>query len=191
MFHFCSPFPSATRSSWLENPVLRPWFEGLARRYQLVVFDSRGNGLSQRDVTWSPEAFALDLEAVVDALSLTDVFVFAPIGYGHGAIRYARRASRSCGRAHPLGEFRERRNSAGTNTYRQPRRTELGVLSADDSFIAALARTKRGSCVRGYAQAKQHAAGLPVIHKSVPRIGYRVFAASRPDAYVGLTSQGT
>jgi class 3 adenylate cyclase len=82
-------FPIGHQTLMVENPVLRPWFEGLARRYQLVVFDSRGNGLSQRDVTWSPEAFALDLEAVVNALSLTDVFVFAPIGYGHGAIRYA------------------------------------------------------------------------------------------------------
>jgi class 3 adenylate cyclase len=73
----------------IENPVLRPWFEGLARRYQLVVFDSRGTGLSQRDVAWTTEAYALDVEAVVDSLSLQDAFVFAPIGYGHGAIRYA------------------------------------------------------------------------------------------------------
>ena len=86
---FLFSFPIGHQILMAENPVLRPWFEGLARRYQLVVFDSRGNGLSQRDVTWSPEGFALDLEAVVNALSATDVFVFAPIGYGHGAIRYA------------------------------------------------------------------------------------------------------
>ena len=60
-------FPIGHQVLMTENPVLRPWFEGLARRFQLVVFDSRGNGLSQRDVTWSPEAFALDLEAVVNA----------------------------------------------------------------------------------------------------------------------------
>ncbi len=82
-------FPISHQILMIENPVLRPWFEGLARRFQLIVFDSRGTGLSQRDVTWSPEAFALDLEAVVNALSLTDVFVFAPIGYGHGAVHYA------------------------------------------------------------------------------------------------------
>jgi class 3 adenylate cyclase/pimeloyl-ACP methyl ester carboxylesterase len=82
-------FPVSHQVSNVESPAWRPWFEGLAHRYQLVVFDSRGNGLSQRDITWTPEAFALDLEAVVDSLSLTDFFVFAPIGYGHGAIRYA------------------------------------------------------------------------------------------------------
>ncbi len=82
-------FPISHQILLLESPVWRPWFGGLADRYQLVVFDSRGNGLSQRDVTWTPEAFARDLEAVVDSLPLNDFFVFAPIGYGHGAIRYA------------------------------------------------------------------------------------------------------
>jgi hypothetical protein len=53
-------FPIGHQILMAESPVLRPWFEGLARRFQLVVFDSRGTGLSQRDVTWSPEAFALE-----------------------------------------------------------------------------------------------------------------------------------
>jgi pimeloyl-ACP methyl ester carboxylesterase len=82
-------FPMSHQILMIENPVLRPWFEGLARRYQLVVFDSRGTGLSQRDVAWTTEAYALDVEAVVDSLSLQDAFVFAPIGYGHGAIAIA------------------------------------------------------------------------------------------------------
>jgi pimeloyl-ACP methyl ester carboxylesterase len=82
-------FPMGHQILMVENPVLRPWFEGLARRYQLVIFDSRGTGLSQRDIAWTTEAYALDVEAVVDSLSLNDAFVFAPIGYGHGAIRYA------------------------------------------------------------------------------------------------------
>jgi class 3 adenylate cyclase len=63
--------------------------EGLAERYQLVIYDTRGNGLSQRDLPTSAETLALDLEAVVEHLSLRDFFVYAPIGYGHGAIRYA------------------------------------------------------------------------------------------------------
>ena len=86
---FVFSFPISHQVLLLESSVWRPWFEGLARRYQLIVFDSRGNGLSQRDIEWTPEAFARDLEAVVDGLSLHDFFVFAPIGYGHGAIRYA------------------------------------------------------------------------------------------------------
>ena len=185
-------FPIGHQILMIENPVLRPWFEGLARRYELVVFDSRGTGLSQRDVAWTPGSVrARSRSRCRTPSSLTDVFVFAPIGYGHGAIRYAL--------AHPdrvaglilWASFVNGATALEPTHIRRPRRTELGVLSADDSFIAALARTKPDSCVRGYAPAKQHAAGLPVIHKGVPGIGYRVVAASGPDAYVGPTSQGT
>ena len=31
-------FPIGHQILMAENPVLRPWFEGLARRFQLVVF---------------------------------------------------------------------------------------------------------------------------------------------------------
>ena len=85
---FVFSFPISHQVLLLESPVWRPWFEGLAERYQLVIYDTRGNGLSQRDLPTSGETLALDLEAVVDHLSLKDFFVFAPIGYGHGAIRY-------------------------------------------------------------------------------------------------------
>ena len=86
---FVFSFPISHQVLLLESPVWRSWFEGLAARYQLVVYDSRGNGLSQRDLPVSTEALALDLEAVVDHLSLKDFFVFAPIGYGHSASYYA------------------------------------------------------------------------------------------------------
>jgi class 3 adenylate cyclase len=86
---FVFSFPISHQALLLQSPVWRPWFEGLAARYQLVVYDSRGNGLSQRDLPTSAETLALDLEAVVDHLSLKGFFVYAPIGYGHGAIHYA------------------------------------------------------------------------------------------------------
>jgi class 3 adenylate cyclase len=86
---FVFSFPISHQVLLLESPVWRPWFEGLAERYQLVIYDTRGNGLSQRDLPTSAETLALDLEAVVEHLSLRDFFVYAPIGYGHGAIRYA------------------------------------------------------------------------------------------------------
>jgi class 3 adenylate cyclase len=86
---FVFSFPISHQVLLLESPVWRPWFEGLAEHYQLVIYDTRGNGLSQRDLPTSAETLALDLEAVVEHLSLRDFFVYAPIGYGHGAIRYA------------------------------------------------------------------------------------------------------
>ena len=76
-------YPLSHLTYYWESPIWRSWFDGLTGRYQLVMYDSRGNGLSQRGVTPTPEALALDLEAVVDQLALDDFFVFAPIGYGH------------------------------------------------------------------------------------------------------------
>ncbi len=72
-----------------ESPVWREWFDGLADRYQVIVFDSRGNGLSQRNVAWTPEGFERELEAVVKSMSLDEYFVFSTYSYTHGAIRHA------------------------------------------------------------------------------------------------------
>src|SRR3990170_540390 len=72
------------------SPVWRPWLEALADRYQLVLYDGRGNGMSQHGLTaYAPEAPMLDLEAVVNHLSLNRFFVFAPYFTGHGAVRFA------------------------------------------------------------------------------------------------------
>ena len=82
-------FPVTDLTYTRESPIWRTWFEGMSRRYQFIVYDPRGNGLSQRGVTLTPEAMALDLEAVVDQLALNSFFVFGATGYGHGAIHYA------------------------------------------------------------------------------------------------------
>ena len=75
--------------SW-ESPMWRPWFEALTARYELVIFDARSNGLSQRGLPTTPEGVALDLQAVVDQLALDNFFVFGQgSSYGHGSIRYA------------------------------------------------------------------------------------------------------
>lgn len=82
-------FPVADLTYTRESPVWRTWYEGMARRFQFINYDSRGSGLSQRGVNLTPEAMALDLEAVVDQLALNSFFVFGGMGYGHGAIHYA------------------------------------------------------------------------------------------------------
>ena len=58
----------------LRNPPLRAWYERLASRRMIVRYDARGQGLSQRSVgaVTSP-AFASDLHAVIEALSLKRV----------------------------------------------------------------------------------------------------------------------
>jgi pimeloyl-ACP methyl ester carboxylesterase len=71
--------------SWAPN-----WFTHLAARRQIVFFDHRGHGLSDREVSdYSPDAPALDIAAVADRLGL-DRFDLLGAGYpSAGAILFA------------------------------------------------------------------------------------------------------
>jgi class 3 adenylate cyclase len=84
------PFmPSHAQLSW-QIPELRRVYERLAEGRKLISYDSRGTGLSDRDVAdYSLDALMLDLEAVVDHLELDN---FVPMGVlytGMAAIVYA------------------------------------------------------------------------------------------------------
>ena len=74
------------------SPVWRHWLEGLSRRHQLIRYDERGCGLSDREVPdHNFEAWISDLEAVVDAAGL-DRFPLLGISQGGAvAIAYAAR----------------------------------------------------------------------------------------------------
>jgi class 3 adenylate cyclase len=73
-------------------PGYRNWYERLAEKRMLVRYDSRGAGLSDRDVTdFSLNSLALDLEAVVDRLGLQRFALLAPYHSGPVAIAYATR----------------------------------------------------------------------------------------------------
>ncbi len=75
-----------------EFPQLRSWDERLAKKWQLVRYDSRGTGLSDRDVTdFSLDAQVRDLEAVVGRLRLEQFSLFAPVLSGPAGIAYAAR----------------------------------------------------------------------------------------------------
>ncbi len=73
-------------------PEVRRWYENLAQRRKLIRFDTRGFGLSQREVPGiSLDSLVLDLEAVVGRLQIER---FALLGYMHSgpvAIAYAAR----------------------------------------------------------------------------------------------------
>ena len=67
-----------------QSPIWRHLLAGLARDHTLVRFDQRGNGLSDWDVDEiSHEAFASDLEAVVEATGIVSV----RSGRGMGAVK--------------------------------------------------------------------------------------------------------
>jgi len=84
------PF-SHIQMEW-QLPGWRRWYERLAEKRMLVRYDSRGTGLSDRDVTdFSLDALVLDLEAVVDRLGLERLAPFGPLNSGPVAIAYAAR----------------------------------------------------------------------------------------------------
>jgi len=73
-----------------KSPVWRHVMEGLAEHRQLVRYDLRGTGLSERDVAdISFEHFVTDLGAVVDALGLERFPLFGLSQGGAVAIAYA------------------------------------------------------------------------------------------------------
>jgi pimeloyl-ACP methyl ester carboxylesterase/DNA-binding CsgD family transcriptional regulator len=67
------------------------WLEGLARRFRLIQYDSRGEGLSTRNL--SPAVtmadFDRDIEAVVERLRLDRFFIWGFAARSHLAVRYA------------------------------------------------------------------------------------------------------
>jgi pimeloyl-ACP methyl ester carboxylesterase len=84
-------------SNWLTHldfewgsPIWRHWYAELSRHHQLVRYDERGNGMSQREVgDVSFETWVRDLETVVDAAGL-DRFPLLGISRGGSiAIAYA------------------------------------------------------------------------------------------------------
>ena len=98
--------PLVKTANWLNHiefdwhsPIWSPLFTRLAAQCQLVRYDERGIGLSDRDVpSFSFEAFVHDLETVVDQCGLDR---FALLGISQGvpvsityAVRHPKRVSR-------------------------------------------------------------------------------------------------
>jgi class 3 adenylate cyclase len=73
-----------------EIPENRSWAERMAMNRQLVRYDNRGTGLSDRDVTeFSLDAGVRDLEAVVGRLGLERFALWAPVLSGPVGVAYA------------------------------------------------------------------------------------------------------
>ena len=84
----------ATRISHLEfdwdSPVWGPWWRELTTSHTLVRYDTRGCGLSDWEVEdISLDTWVMDLETVVDALSLDRFVLFGQSQSGPVAVEYA------------------------------------------------------------------------------------------------------
>jgi len=90
-------FPLSHLQAEWHIPEIRNWYERLAAKRMLVRYDSRGAGLSERDVTdWSVDARLLDLEAMVDRLRLERFALFGFLHSSPVAIAYAARPPTAC-----------------------------------------------------------------------------------------------
>jgi len=62
---------------WTDDSWYGPWLQGLASRFRLIQYDSRGQGMSSRGlptaVVW--DDFGEDLRVVVDRLQLDGGFI--------------------------------------------------------------------------------------------------------------------
>ncbi len=86
------PFPLTHVHLEWQIPECRRWYESLVSTMQLVRYDARGAGLSERSVTdFSLDAQMLDLDAVADDLALDRFALFASGELGMAAIVYAAR----------------------------------------------------------------------------------------------------
>jgi pimeloyl-ACP methyl ester carboxylesterase/DNA-binding winged helix-turn-helix (wHTH) protein len=87
----CANWMNHIEYDW-QSPIWLPFIDALSRRFRLIRYDERGNGLSDWNADdMSFEAFVHDLETVVDHLGLER---FALLGLSQGAavsIAYATR----------------------------------------------------------------------------------------------------
>jgi class 3 adenylate cyclase/pimeloyl-ACP methyl ester carboxylesterase len=110
------------------DPEQRRWYERLAEKRKVVRYDSRGSGLSEREVTdYSLDAHVLDLEAVVDRLGLERFVLVGAVSSGPAAIAYAAR--------HPervLHLILWCSYARGSDVYRSPRGQAFRALRGQD-----------------------------------------------------------
>jgi pimeloyl-ACP methyl ester carboxylesterase/DNA-binding SARP family transcriptional activator len=74
----------------LEHPALRALVEALADRFQVILFDRRGVGLSERlRATGTPAAMAADIAAILEHAGVPRAWLFGSSEGGLGAMRLA------------------------------------------------------------------------------------------------------
>lgn len=117
-------------SNWLthldyewESPIWRHWWAELSKHHQVVRYDERGNGMSQRDVSEvSFDTWVRDLETVVDAAKL-DRFTLLGISRGGAiAIAYAAKHPERVNKLVLYGAFPMGLNHYGTPEQLEERR---------------------------------------------------------------------
>jgi DNA-binding CsgD family transcriptional regulator/pimeloyl-ACP methyl ester carboxylesterase len=76
---------------WKSGSILAEWLQGLAERFELILYDGRGQGMSTRGLSERFSALdqVTDLQTIVDHLGLEHFVLMARGPNAHAAIRYA------------------------------------------------------------------------------------------------------
>jgi pimeloyl-ACP methyl ester carboxylesterase/DNA-binding CsgD family transcriptional regulator len=76
---------------WRSGSILAEWLRGLSDRFELILYDGRGQGMSTRGLSESFTALdqVTDLQTIVDHLGLEHFVLMARGPNAHAAIRYA------------------------------------------------------------------------------------------------------
>jgi DNA-binding winged helix-turn-helix (wHTH) protein/pimeloyl-ACP methyl ester carboxylesterase len=98
-----------------QSPIRAPLWRFLADRVRLISYDGRGFGYSDREVAEiSSSTFALDLEAVVDALDLHDYTLLGLSQAASTAITHAAAHPERVSKIILVGSFARGRNKRGS-----------------------------------------------------------------------------
>jgi pimeloyl-ACP methyl ester carboxylesterase len=112
-----------------ESPVWSPLLQRLVEKNRLIRYDSRGNGLSDRNAgNISLDGFVQDLEAVIDAVKPER---FAILGISQGAaiaIAYAVRHPKKVTKLILHGGYAQGRNMRGSAEEAEKARTFLSMM---------------------------------------------------------------
>jgi pimeloyl-ACP methyl ester carboxylesterase/DNA-binding CsgD family transcriptional regulator len=84
------PGPLTLEISWGFPRPVRALLDGLVTRFRVIQYDHRGSGLSSRKLSnWTNADLVRDIETLAEGLSLRPFVLFAAVGFGHIALRYA------------------------------------------------------------------------------------------------------
>jgi len=152
-------------------PELHRWNERLAEKRMLVRYDGRGWGQSEGDVTdYSLDVLMLDLEGVVDRLSLERFALFGGLQMGPVAIAYAARNPERVSRLILWCSW-----ARASDFYTSPRLRALGQLLEKDWELYT---ETMGHILLGFSEGKPAHQTAELYRESVTRQALRAAVAA-------------
>ncbi|HLG10420.1 MAG TPA: alpha/beta hydrolase, partial [Dehalococcoidia bacterium] len=134
------PLPAGhVQMHWTGQSQISGWVTLLSARYRLILYDCRGQGMSQRGLSpdFDMTAPVRDLNALVDGLSLGRFVLMGSHASGHTAIRYAVE--------HPERVLAVILGPCGASANKWPMISAVDVAKRNWEFFLEIFATSRGA----------------------------------------------